>query len=122
MIIPLDFVNTIFVIIVVIMGICRMTVESGLGVGNVNPPITHVVSVATFQSTKLAPVGLMAKTDLSSLAGQKMCSWKIGGMVKHTRITQTVHPGYATMTSICHTNSVLVCCNILYIAVFVLSV
>ena len=41
MIIPLDFVNTIFVIIVVIMGICRMTVELGLGVGNVNHPITR---------------------------------------------------------------------------------
>ena len=114
MIIPQDIVNTIFVIIVVIMGIYRMTVELGLGVGNVNHPITHVVSVTIHQKIKLGPAGLRLSPEVHSK--------KIGGVVENTVIPLKVHPGYATMISTCHTNSVLVCCNILYIAVFVFSV
>ena len=37
-------------------------------------------------------------------------------------ISLIVRPGYATMTSTYHTTSVLVCCNILYVAVFAFSV
>ena len=49
-------------------------------------------------------------------------SKKIGGVIDNTVISLIVGPGYATMTSTYHTNSVLVCCNILHIAVFVFSV
>ena len=41
--------NRIFVIIVVFLGIYCMTDELSLGVGNVNHPITHTVSVTIFQ-------------------------------------------------------------------------
>mgnify|MGYP001802732072 CR=1 FL=1 len=103
MIIPQDFVNTIFVIIVVMMGNHRMTVELGLGVGNVNHPITRVLSVTIYQSTRMAPADLRLSPEVHSK--------KIGGVIENTVISLIVRPGYATMTSICHTNSNLVCCK-----------